>query len=821
MNRNDRLHRYYFYAILSLFIVYAVIQSSLSVSTLRGDICEVYSSDEHLENESWFDSQIEGSAFAAFLMVYIIKSINEIGKGDRNRYQYLSIYAIPLSICLIQLISTIVGAFSSNALHCTSIFGVGLPLQIWIEWLISLPFLTFMTTAINPEIIQCASNQLIVVSMSIASFSILCTSFLINQAAAYICLVISLSAYLLAVVSSLRFRRIDTKSILPSTFDLQERDQSAIEWKTAEANIRIFLLAIVPFFLILHILASGHVVSREASYLAFTMTNIVTKIGYSSYLCDSHITMLESIAAFDTATTFGQSSRKEFMRYVFHELRNPLNSIALGIDLLHKQHEDEETADLSTISLITESVSYIVDTLADVSQLNCIEDGGFALSNSRFPLKESIHRVLETVQSLVRIKHVQLQVIVAPTVPLEIIADRERLELIISKFISYSVRRSTAGGKVTLHVEYKPITPKHIGQYPAGLLSSKFKDLGKSAKKTFFERYADGNSFSGRQVIAAAVKSRPFTSSSIDTAPMNHSSLAPPPIRLIFHILDDCPGLGPEELNQLFKPFASLQANDMNNQTSGPANGLGLALARDIIEALGGNLEMIPSLDANSFGVKLGFAIPIELPAGFSLPTFNRSASMRSSVVSIPRSTESSGKKMSRQVSGHGVMEQTKRLFFQRNGRTASVSSIHSVYSTYNSNKEGVTQSKPMLVKNYVSITNLNHILEERAVVLGPGTTPGPMTTGPTTGGPTPATNSPPKLDLDLMSVASSAHGGDVYQGISNPPSSKSIAATSDHGLASLLDIKTVLLVDGKFSNLLICDLCSMVTNCRSRCSLE
>lgn len=111
------------------------------------------------------------------------------------------------------------------------------------------------------------------------------------------------------------------------------------------------------------------------------------------------------------------------MRYLFHELRNPLNSLALGIDILHRRWQEEYTSSnklgegsspslqlssKETLLLMKHSVTYINDSLQDVSQMDLIEDGQLVLNKVKFPLMISISNVITPLQELAETRGIRL-----------------------------------------------------------------------------------------------------------------------------------------------------------------------------------------------------------------------------------------------------------------------------------------------------------------------------------------------------------------------------------------------------------------------------
>jgi signal transduction histidine kinase len=70
------------------------------------------------------------------------------------------------------------------------------------------------------------------------------------------------------------------------------------------------------------------------------------------------------------------------------------------------------------------------------------------------------------------------------------------------------------------------------------------------------------------------------------------------------HVLDRGPGIPPEELEKVLYPFYRVEGS-RNRETGGA--GLGLAIAKDIVEGHGGRLEIANRRDG-------GLRVTLELP---------------------------------------------------------------------------------------------------------------------------------------------------------------------------------------------------------------
>lgn len=68
--------------------------------------------------------------------------------------------------------------------------------------------------------------------------------------------------------------------------------------------------------------------------------------------------------------------RRAFLRNVFHEVRVPLSTITMGIDILETSGALRGNIEcIEALDMMVEAASFVCDTLNDVLSMNKIEEG--------------------------------------------------------------------------------------------------------------------------------------------------------------------------------------------------------------------------------------------------------------------------------------------------------------------------------------------------------------------------------------------------------------------------------------------------------------
>jgi signal transduction histidine kinase len=200
--------------------------------------------------------------------------------------------------------------------------------------------------------------------------------------------------------------------------------------------------------------------------------------------------------------------KREFVRYVSHEIRSPLNVVHAGLELLR--------ADLvatgalpSTLSLLQDiylSSGAAIEILNDMLQYEHIDSGTFKLECAAIALVQAFTgrmnslKILATSRNIILTIEDQAQVsefyspvedsslgmllLLPPTAPLVLFIDRFRVEQIIRNLMTNALKFTPEGGSVTIRFQICPedihqqqqqqleaLTPESVAGFLAGTLA--------------------------------------------------------------------------------------------------------------------------------------------------------------------------------------------------------------------------------------------------------------------------------------------------------------------------------------------------------------
>ena len=217
------------------------------------------------------------------------------------------------------------------------------------------------------------------------------------------------------------------------------------EMRIKRRRLTFLLFTLLPSFPIVYILCAAKVLDQDLSLLAFTICNISTKVYYVVVVLNSHSDMVKYIALAEL-----NEARRNFLRYVMHEVRVPLNSISAGIGVLENYDLDNEGHD--TLTMMSTATIYMADTLNNILSMQKIEEGKFELVMGAFSVSDLLDTVKMTLHGLMMENRLRLEMSVAKDVPPSLIGDRYRLEHILANLLSNAAKFSPECGKILVSI---------------------------------------------------------------------------------------------------------------------------------------------------------------------------------------------------------------------------------------------------------------------------------------------------------------------------------------------------------------------------------
>lgn len=255
--------------------------------------------------------------------------------------------------------------------------------------------------------------------------------------------------------------------------------------------------------------------------------------------------------------------QQAFVANAAHELRSPLASLQLRIEMLQRHGQDKpELAEryLRQMEHEIEHLRRLVDHLLLLSRL----DQGQELPRPPLDLAPILYELADEMGPLVQVAGLHLHVDVPPHLP-AVAANVDPMRMVMRNLLDNAIKYTPAGGRIVLRATAEDLRPND----------------------QFMRHHEHTNGARNPR-------------SSLVTGRSSHSTTNP---AVLIQVADTGPGIAAEHLPHIFDRFYRVSTTRTHSQSGA---GLGLSLVRSIVEAHGGQVEIhsVPG-QGSTFTVRL------------------------------------------------------------------------------------------------------------------------------------------------------------------------------------------------------------------------
>lgn len=479
--------------------------------------------------------EISVSFVSSLLLIqrYRISSSSMDLTGDFMKRQYFNAFRISCLIHIFVLTSAIFVYFNTfNA--CSDPFGVELPATVWIEWCTAVPLMATMLSEGTISNVPTIRDLKLILSIFLCILFGWCASFNVSQEVGVILLGLACASYLfcakVALFDAYRVNPIGMNTqnfigpynVLPESLQLNEKIRKSL--------VVHFIFFALPFFPIVYFCRASGVMSNELMYLVIVPLNVFAKGTFIIRAFEMSSLVIDELKSQVIVLSGRDKALKSFMRRTLHDVRIPLNTFVLGLDMM-KDELNSKTSE--TESMMRESALFMSDTLNNVLSFAKIEEGAIEVNKELFSLSSSLERLRGTMRGLLDTKELNLAIETSKGFPREICTDQFKLEHVISNLLSNAIKFSE--NKSSIYISCSE---------------------GEGEKMKVESENAMEESFRSNILIS---------------------------------IRDEGSGISEENIDKLFVPFKQI---DANSTQAGGGTGLGLSIVHEMLQLLDGDISV-------------------------------------------------------------------------------------------------------------------------------------------------------------------------------------------------------------------------------------
>lgn len=145
--------------------------------------------------------------------------------------------------------------------------------------------------------------------------------------------------------------------------------------------------------------------------------------------------------------------KSEFISIVSHQLRSPLSIFKWTLDVIDRESKNGKNHDdlanfMATLRDTTENMIRLVNSLLEVSR---IEARTVVLKKERFSLAELTQKVIENFRRYAEASGIFIRFEPETLLP-EVVADRERIAMVLQNFIDNAIRYTRGSGHILITI---------------------------------------------------------------------------------------------------------------------------------------------------------------------------------------------------------------------------------------------------------------------------------------------------------------------------------------------------------------------------------
>lgn len=217
----------------------------------------------------------------------------------------------------------------------------------------------------------------------------------------------------------------------------------------------------------------------EPAFLTFLVAFLLVCVSVIIF----ELVFIEQYVAYNEIILRQDKAKSDFLARMSHEIRTPINGIIGMTEMIQVEAEGENIKEYATYARnSSNTLLHIINDILDISK---VESGKMEIVSSEYYLKNVVRDVIASSSVRAKLKGLEFEWRVDPSLPEKLIGDEVKIIQIVSNLLSNAIKY-TEKGKVTLSIEaYFPDGVAAMTAQKSNKTSIKVsvRDTGKGIKK--------------------------------------------------------------------------------------------------------------------------------------------------------------------------------------------------------------------------------------------------------------------------------------------------------------------------------------------------
>ena len=153
-----------------------------------------------------------------------------------------------------------------------------------------------------------------------------------------------------------------------------------------------------------------------------------------------------------TAEHLARQAGVEFVSHVAHELKTPLNTLAVYSELLQEYAALDEAERVNAVNVIHDEAQRMASLINNLLNISKLDTGTLQLARKRVKIHDFLYDAYDTMLPNAQSQNINLQIKIPPDLGSARL-DKDLLRIAIDNLLSNAIKYSNPGGKVTFSAE--------------------------------------------------------------------------------------------------------------------------------------------------------------------------------------------------------------------------------------------------------------------------------------------------------------------------------------------------------------------------------